>query len=1028
MFKRNESISFVNMPISDTVILRQRGVRTFPKNVVKALLLLTIFLFAVFSISAAGKKEDRLEQARSLIEEKLYNEAIVILSQVMQEEPRKFDEAQKLLNQIRKARTAYNEKYQELIALYNSEDLNLEEAYKIFKELEEMDKSPNKQTAEAFERAKKTAIFVANNNRFNRIMEEARSQIDAGNYWEAVATYQSGFDLYIEEYERRNYGTIVTDKIAETKSELLEETETFIGEKQRYSSLLEQESEAFEEENIDRLQRVNDELTALLLQTSDSIRNAAQAAHYLENRNNQILESSGEEEFHLTFLKLLIRGRADVEGREGIIGAMDIVWENSLTEVETDMLDGFRTAFEQGKEQYANRNFEQATDFFTRSRSYALEAIELLPLRGSRVYLEAGYALPDEIQNVVIEKLALINGAEAGAAGSRTYVGAIPLVEELVSIRTRIPVSEQGEELNAEREAIINLSETVSEYQSEWNNRVTYYRSITENDLGGEEALETASETVAALEQFDARLVAAEVEAVVRTAEINYRPLAEEYRSLSSRIEEGAALLTGYEKTIGEDEGATTVLAKDPAGSKTILEDVREGLQTLKAEVRTVVANLEGEKNYVVEDSAVREQIADGEELVSRIDSQINESARYIARADEQVRLAEKYKSEAFFRIDQAEEALAANEFDRARDQLRIAGDRFDRALEVQEDPQLKEERDALIADLGDEINTAENNLIVAEVRELIEQGKAHYAQENYAQAERVFQRAQSRWKVTHVENKPEITYWLGIVRIALNVKSGRVIDETDPLYPEMSRLINLAKEDFNKGRELVEQGREEAAAEYFEQAEKKILYVKIPFPLNREASVLALQIEKFRNLENFENLFRQKFNEARNKLQTNPQEAYIELQDLEAINPDFPGLASAIYDAEIRLGIRIPPPDPAKIRESNELYERAFAIVQSNVRSQYPIALEYLNQAIKLTPDSQKVTNLLDRIEAELGGRTTTVLASTAQQQYKMAEEKYLEGSYYEALRIVNSLMKDKVSSQYPPLLELKRRIESKI
>ena len=1016
------------MPISDTVILRQRGVRTFPKNVVITLLLILFFLFAVFSVSAAGKKEDRLEQARSLIEQKLYNEAVVILSQVMQEEPRKFDEAQKLLNEVRKARTAYNEKYQELIALYNSDDLNLEEAYKIFKELEEMDKSPNKQTAEAFERAKKTAIFVVNNNRFNRIMEEARSQIDAGNYWEAIATYQSGFDLYIEEYERQDYGNIVTDTIAQTKSRLLEATETFIDDKQRYSSLLEQEAEAFEVNNIDRLQSINDDLASLLLETSDAIKNAAQAAHYFETQNNQIIESSGEEEFHLTFLKFLIRGRSEVEGREGILGAMDIVWENTLTEAETDMVNGFRTAFEQGKQRYTERDLERSLDFFSRSRAFAIEAIELLPLWGSRVNVRDGYALPEERQDLVLEKLALVNEAEAGAAGSSTYMEAIPLVEDLLSIRMRIPQLDQVEEVNSEREAVVNLSDTVSEYRSEWNSQLTYYQSITENDLGGEEALETASETVAVLQQLEAQLVEAEVETVVRTAEITYGPLREEYQSLSSRIEEGVTLLTGFEKTIGEGEGAATVLANDPAGGKVVLEEVQEGLQALKTEVRTVIESLESEKDYIVEDGNVEEQIANGEELVSNIDSQMNESNRYIARAEEQVRLAEKYKSEAFFRVEQAEEALANNEFDRARDQLRIAGERFDRSLEVQEDPELKEERDNLIANLGDEINTAENNLIVAEVRELIEQGKAYYAQESYAQAERVFQKAQSRWKVTHVENKPEIEYWLGIIRIALNVKSGRVIDETDPLYAEMSRLINLAKEDFNRGRELVEQGREEAAAEYFEQAEKKILYVKIPFPLNREASVLALRIEKFRNLDNFETLFRQKFVEARNKLQTNPQEAYIELQDLEAINPDFPGIASAIYDAEIKLGIRIPPPDPAKIRESNELYERAFAIVQSNVRSQFPIALEYLNQAIKLTPDSQKVTNLLDRIEAELGGRTTTVLASTAQQQYKLAEEKYLEGSYYEALRIVNSLMKDEKSSQYPPLLELKRRIESKI
>lgn len=1016
------------MPISDTVILRQRGVRTFPKNVVITLLLLLFFLFTVFSVSAAGKKEDRLEQARSLIEQKLYNEAIVILSQVMQEEPRKFDEAQKLLNEVRKARTAYNEKYQELIALYNSDDLNLEEAYKIFKELEEMDKSPNKQTAEAFERAKKTAIFVVNNNRFNRIMEEARSQIDAGNYWEAIATYQSGFDLYIEEYEQQDYGNIVTDQIAQTKSRLLEATETFINNKPRYSSLLEQEAEAFEVNNIDRLQSTNDDLASLLLQTSDAIKNAAQAAHYFETQNNQIIESSGEEEFHLTFLKFLIRGRSEVEGREGILGAMDIVWENTLTEVETDMVNGFRTAFEQGKQRYTERDLEQSLDFFSRSRTFAIEAIELLPLWGSRVYVRDGYALPEERQDLIIEKLALINEAEAGAAGSSTYMEAIPLVEDLLLIRMRIPQLDQVEEVNSEREAVVNLSGTVSEYRSEWNSQLAYYQSITENDLGGEEALETASETVAVLQQLEAQLVEAEVETVVRTAEINYEPLREEFQSLRNRIEEGVTLLTGFEKTIGEGEAAATVLANDPAGSKIILEEVQEGLQALKTEVRSVIESLESEKDYIVEDGTVEEQIAIGEELVSNIDSRMNESNRYIARAEEQIMLAEKYKSEAFFRITQAEEALANNEFDRARDQLRIAGERFDRSLEVQEDPELKEERDNLIANLGDEINTAENNLIVAEVRELIEQGKAYYAQESYAQAERVFQKAQSRWKVTHIENKPEIEYWLGIIRIALNVKSGRVIDETDPLYAEMSRLLNLAKENFNRGRELVEQGREEAAAEYFEEAEKKILYVKIPFPLNREASVLALRIEKYRNLDNFETLFRQKFVEARNKLQTNPQEAYIELQDLEAINPDFPGLASAIYNAEVKLGIRIPPPDPAKIRESNELYERAFAIVQSDVRSQFPIALEYLNEAIKLTPDSQKVTNLLDRIEAELGGRTTTVLASTAQQQYKLAEEKYLEGSYYEALRIVNSLMKDEQSSQYPPLLELKRRIESKI
>ncbi len=197
---------------------------------------------------------------------------------------------------------------------------------------------------------------------------------------------------------------------------------------------------------------------------------------------------------------------------------------------------------------------------------------------------------------------------------------------------------------------------------------------------------------------------------------------------------------------------------------------------------------------------------------------------------------------------------------------------------------------------------------------------------------------------------------------------------------------------------------------------------------MNQEASVLSLEILKIKDADNFESVFRDKYNLAKERININPSESYIVLKDLAAIYPDYPGIKKAIYDTEIKLGMRTPPPDPAKIREAANLYQKAYAIVSSNVRSNYPTALEYLNRAFKLNPDNSRITVLKDRVQTEMGGTTTVVLSSYAQEQYRLAEQEFISGNYYASLAIVNKLLQDKRNRNYTPLIELKRRIDSKI
>ncbi len=138
--------------------------------------------------------------------------------------------------------------------------------------------------------------------------------------------------------------------------------------------------------------------------------------------------------------------------------------------------------------------------------------------------------------------------------------------------------------------------------------------------------------------------------------------------------------------------------------------------------------------------------------------------------------------------------------------------------------------------------------------------------------------------------------------------------------------------------------------------------------------------------------------------------------------------MRAAIYDAEIKLGIRTPPPDPEKIREAEILYNKANKIVKSNVKSNYSSALEYLKKAFVLNPDNDNITVLKDRVQAEMGGNTSVVLSENDQEQFRLAEQEFINGNYYAAFAIVHKLLQDKKNRNYYPLLELKRRIDSKI
>jgi hypothetical protein len=323
----------------------------------------------------------------------------------------------------------------------------------------------------------------------------------------------------------------------------------------------------------------------------------------------------------------------------------------------------------------------------------------------------------------------------------------------------------------------------------------------------------------------------------------------------------------------------------------------------------------------------------------------------------------------------------------------------------LQEDADLRNIRLKSLLDLANQILRTENERVVREVRKLIEAAKDLYVKGEFEKAQDTLNAALSRWNDTQTEENPEIRDWLAYVKSALLIRSERDLSEKSPLYKDISQLYNLAKEDYNNAIARLRSGKTDEATVLFESAQAKLLKITQQFPYNKDSRLLILQIIKQTNPADYANQFNVRIASARSSFASNGdiQSAYNDLKDLEALDPNYAGLKNLIYDFEIRLNLKRPPPDPAKIKRSDELAEQARPIVEKRQIDLFTVARDLLNQAIQLNSDNKKAKELLDSMGIFAGQRTSS---APDIQKFGQAQQLYLTKKYLEALPIINDLV----------------------
>ncbi|MCF7914691.1 MAG: hypothetical protein K9L66_05960 [Spirochaetaceae bacterium] len=989
------------------------------------LLLLVLFFSATIEVGARGQQEDRLEDARSLIEENRYNDAILLLTQVMKENPRKFDEAEKLLQEVREARRTYNQTYQELIEILDvqeGETLNEQEAYDIIQRLEELDADPNKAAVEAFAQARRSIIFTVNNQRFQGIMQTAGELLEQERYVAAVEEYLSGFTLHQELFDEEEHGSVIENQVDSRRNDIRRLSDQFFNVYTLFSEAQDNFSASEGASVTGHEQLLN--IQQQVLELWDGI---IENANALEQIRLSILGADTTDIPLLSTLRVLTLGRAESEQPVGIAGAIEQPLVESMqgtTQVlQNRMTDSFEAAVEQFK---AGEVGDQEDELFNSPLQLVEMVTPFIELWEQMHALRRELEIPRKIGPAPRDTQSDRLYVQAVEYAGRNYNQLIELTAELNQLETGGLLAEQLEEIRLARGQLLELLNRFQSAREEIQANLTDFEAYGQEGVNVEGSLEVIETLQNNYVAEIARLRLVEGNFVKRIAELRYEPAQQLLTQAEEAVGEAEDFVEGVERVIYEESGAIEV--RYPNRSIELVNSAQEDASAARSTIESVLAQLNGEKPYIQEQEPIISLQQLGREFLNRIDALTRRRTQVLTRAEELNRRADIALSEGDIRLQQTRAEVENERFELAREKLEQAGNAYSESLSFREDPEVRAIIDEQIPRLADQILFEQNQAIVREVRNLIDRGRELFFQEKFIEAEQVLTRAQSRWRQTHPEDDPEVSLWLDRVKRALEATSGVTIEEADPLYADMMQVLNLAKENYQRGKRLYDRGQRSAAMELFAAAEEKIEYIKEPFPNNRASGVLYLRILEYTQPEDFESIFSSRFREARNNLESSPEEAYRELQVLREIKPDYPGLEDAIYQAEIATGIRQPPPDPQKLARARDLYRQAQEIVEQDIRAQFPVAVTYLNEAIKLDPDYREAIVLKDRIQTGQGGQVSVVLSSVDQQKLRRAENLFIDGRYFEASVIVDQLWQNPENRSNPKLAELRRRIESQL
>ncbi len=1033
----------------------------------KIILISAIMILLVSPCAFAQKSQEKddlsLFEIDRLIRRTEYDEALKQLNIYIEKNPEKFDSAQSRIKRIMHARNQYSILAEKLIKLIQTDPGNNKEIYEITAQLEKFEKHPSDQNLQFIADLKKSAEFNYFRALFLEIQNTTAELSHKGDYIAAVEKAKEGFWLYRDDfYETQEENEAIISAVDKTLAEL----DSRIAE--------------FEEKNyLPRFNTaVSDFIKAVRAEQYDqAVSRLSEVENYFRNYNtlrNGIIQVGKELQAEFaevqklnsdltdaSFLPFMFRFVFGVDSvpDSGILGAINTQWNDAAGKMNEAVYTVILKKYG-GYETDINVNLVNDVNRYSSLEKRVLDIYKIAETDQSSGHelknpYEPYYALCDYAQNLCSNSLRL----------SGVYSQVRKTGEDQEKTLAKITNGNaEASEIRALFDSSSNLSKIIGEKESQKLEGFAWTLAYnTAADKAGRRDFDGLSnlysqmldsvfnDTAAIFNRSWTEITnyyKTSSEAVYTNA-LAYYNSSEKYRAgfftkipqnVLSELSADISKSVVYENTFNEDpELDFGIYYSYPDLSIQISNytqsTAQNGIKTIDGYEAIIVENY-GAQSQTVEgtlsvEGLITETRAYLEEQRQKLRGLVTGAQEQVAVARRQMNAAQLARNEADIRFNEAQNALRNNDFDTARKKLQDALSKYDESLTNQNDEVLRSETDRKLQTLGENIAKAENEVVVREVRDLKTRAKDAYFNGRFDDAEKYLNQAKIRWAVTNVDEDEEISNLLNFVNTAISMKTGREILPSAPQYPEMSQLLNIAYQYFDEGSRKIGEGNRTGGEADLALALESIQKLQYVYPLNQEASILTLRINRLLDPKKFSEEFAQKIDMAKMmcKSKDTQQEGYANLLDYYELDPNYKGLKDLIYQVEIDIGIRQKPVSNTGANRAKRLVADAQKIYNSagNDTAKLQNALSKIDEALALVSDNKEAMALKDRITTKIGGNTATVLSTEDERLYQLAIQRLQNNNVVGANAIVEQLLKKPQNSNSQKIKDLKNKIEAR-
>ena len=990
-----------------------------------------------------------LFEIEKLIRRTDYTEALKQLNIYIEKKPDYFDNAQRLIKIIMRRRQQYSVLAEKAIKASTENPEDHETPAKIILQMRSIEKNPPSEIKRMIDMLEEMHLFKYYAYLFDTILEESSELSLKEEYNNAISkVINDGFDIYKDEYY---------DSFENENSQMIEEAEKIMASLNDTVAQFEDNGFQKEYDNITALflRAINDDdfvqAAALYPQFENANKKYAAIRNNVYDCGEQIkalyevqkeIDSEITDASYLPFMQRFILGVQSPK-YSGILGAIDCKFTNNIETIKTAIMD----ISKEHENAYIKALPE---DILNESLDYAMLTDKQKYVMPLEEFAKLGIATNELYSLLEGDRSLLINNAD-----HNKYNITLNYEPSLCSLTIELlnKTQEFKKEQNIQKEL---LNQTLSDITPLFD---SVFRMTT--ILGTKSSLMPASfewginylalpdkSQWAVHTQLYNNYLDKLFETSAASMTDAWKIITDSYCTDSDNYVQDAGLYkqfaatynTGFDDPI--NSGKYSEITKS-SGGEGLLDFARNSgfqknpvyhypelsikmYEVAQNKAAIYISDIDEKQKSLNDNLNAHEDWLQNEELVEIVKSSIDymqnkksqleltrmQSSQLLAEAQNKLDEAAYAKKYAASIIEESRDALARGNLNNAEKLLLEASEKYGESLAIADDEQLRNEIDRIVASLSTQIMDAKNELVVKESRELYTQARDALNYDRYEDSETLINAAINKWAETHTEKNPEFETFLELVNTAVSMKTGRVLFASDPLYSEMSQLLSIAYQYYDEGEALFKKGDEKAANEALDNAEENLNKIKSVYPLNNEASLLLLKIDRLRDPKKFEDEFAQKVKTAiaQSKKKDTMAQVYNTLTDYYNLEPDYKGLKEAIYNLEIELGMRQRPVDNSAQARSTRLTTQAqnqFNSAGSNT-AKLNQALQTVNEALRLNPNNRSAEALKDRISLKIGSSSIIVLSSADQNLLTQAKKAYQTGNIDDAntymLRLLNN------------------------